>query len=87
MDCHYSRTCRRAVVRDQLLKLEIEHARLALDLRLAEATDIDNDQVSVARLQLEILERQIGLLSEWLAPPVPARWRLEDAMARETVPA
>lgn len=54
--------------RQKLLELEAEHARLDLDLRLAHATGIDNDNVTAATNQLAILVQQIATLTSWLTP-------------------
>lgn len=53
----------------KLHELEVEHARLELDLRLARATSIENDAVAQAEKQLEILYQQRMILLSWMAPP------------------
>lgn len=53
----------------KLLELEAEHARLELDLRLAAASGIENDNVTEARAQLELLAQQIATLISWITPP------------------
>lgn len=53
----------------KLFDLEAEHARLDLEIRLARATGIDNEQVTGAEGQLELLVHQIVTLTAWLTPP------------------
>lgn len=57
------------ICHQKLLELEAEHARLALDLRLAAATGIENENVVAARGQLDLLARQIEILGDWISPP------------------
>ena len=54
--------------RQKLLELEAEHYRLDLELRIAASSAIENDNVKVAREQLDILNQQIETLVAWLAP-------------------
>lgn len=65
------------IAHQKLLDLEAEHARLELDLRLAVATGIENDNVEAAKGQLEVLVQQIATLTSWLIPPPD-----EDAVGR-----
>ena len=53
------------ICRQKALELEVEHARLALDIRLAEASGIDNDNVTQAKGQLAILVVQMEALASW----------------------
>lgn len=53
----------------KLLELESEHNALELNIRLATAAGIENDNVDNARSQQQILERQISILSAWIQPP------------------
>lgn len=57
------------VRRQKLLELEAEHARLALDLKLAEAVGLKSEQVAIARANLALVERQHQVLREVMAPP------------------
>lgn len=52
----------------KLLELEAEHVRLELELRLADAADIENDSVVEARSQLDVLVRQMATLASWIMP-------------------
>lgn len=52
----------------KLLDLEIEHARLELELRLARATNIQNEAVANAENQMRVLNDQLDILQVWLAP-------------------
>lgn len=56
------------IVQRRLLDLEAEHARLDLDVRLAKATGVDNDNVTAAVNQLELLVEQIAVLVSWSMP-------------------
>lgn len=57
------------ICHQKLLELEAEHARLALDLRLAAATGIENENVVAGRGRLDLLVRQIEVLGDWIEPP------------------
>lgn len=56
---------------DKLLQLEAEHARLSLDLRLARATGVQNENVAAADQQLALLVEQIATLTSWITPAPP----------------
>lgn len=52
----------------KLLELESEHHGLELNIRLATAAGIENENVEAARNQALILERQISILTAWIQP-------------------
>jgi hypothetical protein len=52
----------------RLLDLEAEHNGLELDIRLATASGVENENVERARNQTVILERQISTLVSWVQP-------------------
>lgn len=55
--------------RQKLLEIEAEHARLALDLELADGVGLVSEQVVQGRANLALLERQHRLLSDIISPP------------------
>lgn len=57
------------IASQKLLDLEAEHARLELELRLAAATGVENENVTAARGQLELLVQQVATLTSWIIPP------------------
>lgn len=64
------------IAQRKLLDLETEHAALELDLRLARATGVQNENVGLAEVRLELLVKQIATLTSWVMPP-----RVETAIA------
>lgn len=56
------------IAQQRLFDLEAEHARLALDLRLAHATGVENDQVAKGEERLALLVQQIATLTSWTIP-------------------
>lgn len=58
--------------RQKLHAIEVDHARLALDLRCAEQVGIaEGEQVELVRSNLLILERQHAELLDEINPPAP----------------
>lgn len=54
--------------RQKVLQLEIEHARIDLDLRLARATGLQTEEMAVAEGHMRIIEEQIAMLLSWMKP-------------------
>lgn len=50
------------------LELEAAHARLSLDVRLAETSTRNADQIIALRTDLALVARQLDLLEQWLSP-------------------
>lgn len=57
-----------AIWDNKVLELEAEHARLALDLRLARATNVENESVDTAQKHLNVLVAQMAALTSWMSP-------------------
>jgi hypothetical protein len=55
----------------KLLALETDHARLDLDLRLARAVGLDNDDMVTVQHQLAVIVQQMATLLSWITPPPP----------------
>lgn len=64
----------------KLLDLEAEHFGLEMDIKIALATGVDNDNVTAAQQQIVLLSRQIDLVRSWVLPPT------SDAEAETDVP-
>ena len=56
------------IIQQRMLDLEAEHFRLELDVRLAKATGVNNDNVTAAVDQLKLLEEQVAVLTSWTTP-------------------
>jgi hypothetical protein len=54
--------------RQKLAQIEVEHYRLALDLKLAAAVGVENEQVARGRADLALLEGQRKALIDIIAP-------------------
>ena len=52
----------------KLLDLESEQYAIDLNIRLAAAAGIENENVEIARSQLELVCRQISVLTAWILP-------------------
>lgn len=55
----------------KLAELEAEHAKITMELRLAEVAGIENDSVEQARSQLAIVEVQHTAVVSWLGISAP----------------
>jgi len=65
----------RDIQEQKLLDLEIAHARLTLDARLAEAAGVPAEQIAPTRRDIAIVTAQADALTELLrpAPELPRR--------------